>query len=1168
MSSFAHLHLHTEFSMLDGAARVHEVVKAAADDGQPAVAITDHGVMYGVVDFVKAAKRVGVKPIIGIEAYVTPGSRFDRPARRDNIRHHMILLAENQTGYRNLMQLSSKAYLEGYYYKPRMDFDLLSAHSEGIIATSGCLSGPVAHHLAPDGGREEGTASTIYDFDTALANANRLQEIFGKENFFIEVQDHGLEAQRRIMGDLLTISKRIGAPLLATNDAHYTRRSESEAHDILLCIQTGSNKSDTNRLKFDAEEFYLKSAAQMSALFPEADYPAAVSNTLWVAERADVDLQLGGYLLPEFPVPAGKTESSYLEELVRIGARERYGDPLSDEVEDRIRHELEIIDQMGFPAYFLIVWDLIKFGRDNNIRTGPGRGSAAGSIVAYCLRITDLDPLEFGLIFERFLNPGRKQMPDIDMDWDERYRADAIRYAAEKYGSDHVAQIITFATIKGKQAIRDATRVLGLSYSHGDRLAKMMPQAILGKEASLSQCLTAPDEDADSNVKDWFQNARPLRDAYELEPDARQVIDAALGLEGLRRQDSIHAAAVVIAPVPIADIVPVQRKGEDAEIVTQFEMHGIEAMGLLKMDFLGLRNLSTIERALELIEKSHGVRVDIDNVPLDDPATFQLLQNADTIGVFQLEGSAMRTLIRVLKPETFEHIIAVNALYRPGPMGQNMHFEYAERKNGRKPVQYPHPAIENILAPTFGIITYQEQVMQVAQELAGYSMSEAENLRKAMGKKIKRVMEAEKEKFAAGCAAQGHAVRLGRDVWDAIEPFAGYGFNKSHSACYAYVAYQTAYLKAHYPAEYMAALLTATKRDKDRTALYLNECRRMGIDVLVPDVNTSEVDFTVTDGEIRFGLSAVRNVGEGVVEKIVECRGADGPFADFPDFVDRVDLGVLNKRTVESMIKAGAFDSVGHTRKGLLLRFDEIIDAVSERRRNEDMGQYSLFGAESVVGKSDAYVITDDEWNPRVRLAFEKEMLGLYVSDHPLLAVANSLRAAGATPIPNLWDLDDGAPITIAGLVQSTTRRFSRKGEPIVFFELEDLEGSVEVVCFPRTVAEYGPMVQEDAILSVRGRLDHRGEDIKVIGWEITEVAVQQGKALLTLEVPASRLSADMVGKLKKVLANHPGQVPVHLHMTGATGHKVLKLDDQFRVEPRSALYAELRELLGPSAVR
>ncbi len=1168
MPSFAHLHLHTEFSMLDGAARVDEVVKAAADDGQPAVAITDHGVMYGVVDFVKAATKAKIKPIIGIEAYVTPGSRFDRPARRENIRHHMILLAENETGYRNLMKLSSKAFLEGYYYKPRMDFELLAAHSEGIIATSGCLSGPVAHHLAPDGGREEGTGATVYDFDTALGNAARLQEIFGKNGFFIEVQDHGLDAQQRIMDDLLTVAKRIDAPLLATNDAHYTRRSEAEAHDILLCIQTGSNKDDVNRLKFDAEEFYLKSAAEMRALFPDTEYPGAVDNTLWIAERADVKLELGGLLLPEFPVPDGKTESAYLEELVQAGARERYGDPLPPEVEERVRHELRIIDEMGFPAYFLIVWDLIKFARDRNIRTGPGRGSAAGSIVAYSLRITDLDPLEYGLIFERFLNPGRRQMPDIDMDFDERYRSDVIRYAAEKYGSDHVAQIITFATIKGKQAIRDATRVLGLPYSHGDRLAKMMPQAILGKEANLTECLEPPGEDADSNVKDWFQNARPLRDAYAAEPDARQVIDAARGLEGLRRQDSIHAAAVVIAPQPLAEIVPIQRKGEDAEIVTQFEMYAIESIGLLKMDFLGLRNLSTIDRALELIERSQGIRVDIDSVPLDDPKTFELLQAAETIGVFQLEGSAMRTLIRTLKPETFEHIIAVNALYRPGPMGLNMHFEYAERKNKRKPVEYPHPLTEKFLAPTFGIITYQEQVMQVARELAGYTMEEADNLRRAMGKKIKRVMEAEKAKFAAGCAAQGHPEKLGRDLWDAIEPFAGYGFNKSHSACYAFVAYQTAYLKAHHPAEYMAALLTSTKRDKDRTALYLNECRRMGVDVLVPDINESEVDFTVTDGKIRFGLSAVRNVGEGVVEKIVEARADGGRFADFPDFVERVDLAVLNKRTIESMIKAGAFDSVGHTRKGLLLRFDEIIDAIVDRRRNEEMGQYSLFGAESVAGSTEAYVITDDEWNPRVRLGFEKEMLGLYVSDHPLLAVANSLRAAGAMSIPSLWDLQDGVSITIAGLIQSTTRRFSRKGEPIVFFELEDLEGSVEVVCFPRTVAEYGALLQEDAIVTVGGRLDHRGEDIKVIGWEINEVAIRQGGSLVTLEVPANRLSADMVSRLKKVLANHPGQVPVHLHMTGSTGHKILKIDDEFRVEPRSALYAELRELLGPSAVR
>ncbi len=1150
--------------MLDGAARVSDVTKAAAADGQPAIAITDHGNLYGVVDFYRAARKNGVKPILGIEAYTTPGSRFERPPRGGD-RHHLLLMAESNEGYRNLVQLSSRAYLEGYYYKPRMDKELLSAHSKGLIATSACLGGEVAKWLAPDASREEGNQRSDRDFDAALGAAAELQDIFGKDNFFIELQDHGIEAQRRILPDLVEIGKRLGAPLVATNDAHYTSQSEAEAHDVLLCIQTGANIDEPNRFRFDGVDHHLKTAAEMRALFPEADYPGACDNTLWIAERAEVDIEFGNILLPAFPVPDGHTEQSYLEKLVFEGAKDRYGDPLPEEVRARIALEIGVIGEMGFPAYFLIVWDLIRYARENGIRTGPGRGSAAGSIIAYCLRITDLDPLRYGMIFERFLNPGRKQMPDIDMDFDERYRADVIRYAAEKYGSDHVAQIITFATIKGRQAIRDAARVFGYPYAVGDRIAKAMPQAILGKEASLDQCFEEPGPDSDADIKDWYAAATELRQMYAAEPEVKRVIDAAKGLEGLRRQDSIHAAAVVITPKPITEIIPIQQKGDGAEVVTQFEMGAVEALGLLKMDFLGLRNLSTIERCLELVKKTHGVDVDIDNVPLDDQKTFELLRRADTIGVFQLEGTNMRALIRALQPEVFEHIIAVNALYRPGPLGQTMHFEYADRKNGRKPVSYPHPATEPFLESTYGIITYQEQVMQVARDLAGYSMAEADNLRKAMGKKIKSVMDAEREKFVAGCVANGHPEKLGRDLWDSVEPFAGYGFNLSHSACYAYVAFQTAFLKAHYPAEYMAALLTSTKRDKDRTALYLNECRSMGVDVLVPDVNESDVDFTVSDGKIRFGMSAVRNVGEGVVEKIIDAR-ADGPFESFLDFCERVDIDALNRRTIESLIKAGAFDQLVPSRKALFLGFEAAVEAVITRRRNEEMGQFSLFGAESSVHQPVNLDLGAEEWSQKTKLGFEKEMLGLYISDHPLLGAASSLRASGAAKVPSLWDMADGANVVLGGIVSGITRRTTRDGKLMLFFGLEDLEGAVEVLCYPRTVSEVGQLVQEDAILIVEGRLDHRGEDIKVIARSLRELAVHTDSSL-RLEVPATRMSMDTVTRLKGILVNHPGTAPVMLHMVNGVSHKVLKLSDEYRVELRSALYAELRELLGPRAV-
>ena len=1163
--SFAHLHLHTEYSMLDGAARIKDVVAAAAADDQPAIAITDHGVLYGVVDFVKTAKTAGIKPIIGIEAYFTDGSRFDRPPMSANKRFHMNLLAENEVGYRNLLQLSSRAFLEGYYYKPRMDFELLAEHSEGIIATSGCLGGLVPQLLAPDSMSEEGNRGQVRDFDAALSAAGKFQDIFGRDNFFIEVQDHGLAAQQAIMPDLLEISRLTGAPLLATNDAHYTSQAEHEAHDVLLCIQTGSFRDEPGRLRFEGDQHYLKTAAEMRRLFPDDRFPKACDNTLWIGERANVDLEFGKFLLPSFPVPSGETEVSYLRKLVDVGAIERYGPDRGAEVMDRIEHELKIIEEMGFPAYFLIVWDLIRYARECGIRVGPGRGSAAGSIVSYCLRITDLDPLAYGLIFERFLNPGRVQMPDIDMDFDERYRSEMIRYAAEKYGADRVAQIVTFSTIKGKQALRDAARVLGHPYGVGDRVAKAMPPSILGREATLQQVLTPPPPDADSTVKDWYANGQGLRDLYENDPAVRETVDAARGLEGLRRQDSIHAAAVVIAPEPLINIVPIQQKGEGAEVVTQYEMYGVESLGLLKMDFLGLRNLSIIERCLELVEETTGERVDVDSVPLDDEKTFELLQSGNTIGVFQLEGTAMRSLIRSLKPDSFNDVIALVALYRPGPMGANMHNLYADRKNGRAPIEELHPALTDKLADTYQIMVYQEQVMTVAQEMAGYSMVDADNLRRAMGKKIKAVMLAEEEKFVAGCRAQGHTEEVGREIFGLIEHFAGYGFNRSHSAGYGLVAYQTAYLKARYPAEYLAALLTATKKDKDRTAVYLNECRQMGIKVLVPDVNESDSDFTVRDGRIRFGLSAVRNVGEGVVERIVEAR-ADGPFTTFQDFVDRVDVSVLNKRTVESLIKAGAFDGTGDPRKGLTVIYEQILDATLERRRNEDMGQFSLFAGDSEAVSNNRIEIPDLVWPQKIRLAFEKEMLGLYVSDHPLLSVGQSLAAATTFTINQLEELSDRANVTVGGLVASITRRWTRNGDPMIFFQLEDLEGSVEVVAFPRTVNDYGQAVIEDAVVVVTGYLDHRGDEVKMMAREIKELEVRDD-TMVRLKTPAATLTPELVSRLKSILSNHPGPAPVYLNMTSEQGIKVLKLSDAHRVEPRTALFAELKELLGPSAI-
>ncbi len=1152
--------------MLDGAARVEKVVQAAVADDQPAVAVTDHGVLYGVVDFYKAATKAGVKPIIGMEAYVTPGSRLDRP-RGGGTRHHMTLLAENEIGYRNLLTLASKAYLEGYYYKPRMDIELISQYSEGLIGTSGCLGGEVPQMLAPDANSEEGSHKNQQrDFDAAVAAAAKWQDIFGKDNYFIEIMDHGFEAQRGVLPDLREIAKQVGAPLLAANDAHYVTPDEADAHDALLCIQTGSTKDEPNRFRFNGgPEYYMKTARQMRSLFPTEDFPGACDNTLWIAERADVNLEFGNIFLPEFPTPPGKSEEQYLRDLVMEGAKERYGDPLGTEVVDRINHELKIIEDMGFPAYFLIVWDLIRYARDKGIRTGPGRGSAAGAIVSYCLGITDLDPLEYGLIFERFLNPGRRQMPDIDMDFDERYRAEMIRYAAERYGSDHVAQIITFSTLKGKQAVRDAARVLGHPYAVGDSISKMWPQPILGKEATIDDCLVAPPADAEQHRKDFYAEGGGMRQAYEQQAEVRETLDTARGLEGLRRQDSIHAAAVVITPVPVTDVVPIQQKGDQAEVVTQYEMHGVEDLGLLKMDFLGLRTLTIIDRALDLVERSTGSRPDIDGVDLDDDKTFELLRRGDTIGVFQLESSGLQALIKKLEPDRFNDIIAVNALYRPGPLGADMHTMYVERKHGRQEVEYDHPELESILGDTYGIMVYQEQVMQVAQQIAGFSMAEADGLRKAMGKKIASVMAEQREKFVGGAVSQGHPEALGNRLFELIEYFAGYGFNKSHSACYAYVAYQTAWLKANHPAEYMAALLTSTKQNKDRTSLYLAECRSMDLKVVPPDVNRSDMDFTVVDGEIVFGLSAVRNVGEGVVEKLIEARREGGSFADLRDFLDRVDLAVLNRRTIESLVKAGAFDAMGLARKSLLEVLDETMPSIIERRRNEDNGQFALFGGSDDRAERAPLVVGDAEWPKKIKLGFEKEMLGLYISDHPLFGVEHVLRGQTTSTIPALEDRRDREEVVVGGVVSSVTRRYTKDGKPMVFFDLEGLEGTVEVLCFPKTAETYGLLVEEDSILLVKGRIDHRGDEVKVVAATLTEPKLD-ANAPIRIEVTAADLSKDKVSRLQMVLGNHPGSAEVHLHINSGEGHKLLRLNTH-RVEPRSDLFAELRELFGARAV-
>jgi DNA polymerase III subunit alpha len=1183
--SFTHLHTHTEFSMLDGAARVGDLVAAAAADKQPALGITDHGNMYGVLDFYKACREAGITPVVGTEAYMAGESRHERPVRRGRVDdtggdaeggqklyYHLTLLAENLEGYRNLMKLSSAAYLEGYYYKPRLDWELLERHNRGLIATTGCLGGVVLQALLA-GDQEE-----------AERRAARLQDIFGRENLFVELQDHGLADQHRTNPQLMEIAKRINAPLLATNDSHYTHREDAVAHDALLCVQTGALLADTNRFKFEGTEHYLKTAAEMRHVFREV--PEACDNTLLIAERADVQIELGRPSLPEFPVPEafdGSTyeerAQTYLRHLAFEGARDRYGDPIPSEVVERLDFELGVIGDMGFPAYFLVVWDLIRFARERGIRVGPGRGSAAGCCVAYCLRIVDLDPIRYDLLFERFLNPGRKQMPDIDMDFDERYRADVMRYAAEKYGSDRVAQIITFSTIKARAAVRDAARVLGKPYAVGDRIAKAMPPLIMGRDTPLRACLTKVE-----GHEDGYASAGELREMHEGDPEAREVIDVALGLEGLRRQDGIHAAAVVISRDPLTDYLPIQRKPDaggdpaDAPIVTQYEMHGVEELGLLKMDFLGLRNLSVIERTLDLIEAATGERPDIDNVGLGDEATLEMLRRAESVGVFQLEGAAMRQTLRALAPTSFDDVAALVALYRPGPMAANMHRDYPELKNGRKELTYLHPDIEPILKDTYGLMLYQESVMRVAQRFAGYTLEEADNLRKACGKKIRALIAAEREKFVAGCIQEGYGAELGTQLFDIIEPFADYAFNKSHSYGYGLVAYQTAWLKAHYAVEYMSALLTSVKDNKDKTAVYLAECRSMGIDVLVPDVNRSVAEFApdrsdASSQAIVFGLAAVRNVGESLVERIVAEREANGAFTDIFDFCERVDPVVLNKRTMESLVKAGAFDSLHHPRQGLCLVLESVVDRTLDRRREQDLGITTLFAAfeeeQTDPGWCGSKVaIPEAEFDKSQRLAFEKEMLGLYVSDHPLKGFEAALARHTDSSLSDMREEDvaagDRSPVrSVGGVVTDLRRSYTKKGDLMARFVLEDLQAAMEVFVFPKTMAEYGALIENDAILVVRGRLDTREEEPKIVCMEVSRPLLQRGEEDLHIKLPLGVLTDAKVDGLKDVLSGHPGPSPVLLHV----GEKVLRLPAEFNVDCRNGLVGELKRLLGQTAV-
>jgi len=1161
--SFVHLHVHTEYSMLDGAARLDELFTKTAELGMPALAMTDHGNVFGAYDFWKKAKAHGVKPIIGTEAYLAPGSRFDKSRHRwgaggeDDISGggaytHMTMLATSTVGMHRLFKLSSLASLEGYYYKPRMDKELLAEHAKDMIGTTGCPSGEIQTYLR------------MGEYEKAKRAAGEYREIFGPENFFCELMDHGIEIERRAQKDLIRLAKDLAIPFIATNDLHYTHPEDAKAHEVLLCVQSGKTMADPNRFKFDAQDFYLKSPLEMRTLWSE--FPEACDNTLLIAERCEVSFTEGADLMPRVPVPDGYDEKTWLRQLVHEGLRERFPGGVPETHTQQADYEVDVICNMGFPGYFLVVADLCRHAKESGIRVGPGRGSAAGSLVAYALKITELDPVEHKLLFERFLNPERISMPDIDLDFDERRRGDMIRYATEKYGEEHVSQIITYGTIKAKAAIKDAARVLGYPYATGDKITKVMPPPVMGKDLPLAGVFDA--------THPRYGEGTEFRALYDTDPDAKAVVDTARGLEGLKRQWGVHAAGVILCREPLLDVIPIQRREQDGAIITQFDMGACETLGLLKMDFLGLRNLTVLDDTLHHIEVNRGETVVLETLPLDDKQTYDLLARGDTLGVFQMEGSGMRALLRSMIPTTFEHISAVGALYRPGPMGANAHNDYADRKNGRKPVVPLHPELEEalsqVLGDTYGLIVYQEQVMAIAQQLAGYTLGNADLLRRAMGKKKKEILDKEYVPFRDGMKANGYSDGAIKALWDVLVPFSDYAFNRAHTAGYGLVSYWTAYLKANYPAEYMAALLTSVGDDKDKSALYLNECRRMGIKVLPPDVNDSDSDFTPRGTDIRFGLSAIRNVGTNVVASIVQTRSTKGRFADFSDYLKKVEAVAVNKKTVESLIKAGAFDSLGHDRKGLHLVHAEAIDACLETKKAEAIGQYDLFGGSDATEDTGVFDvrIPTGEWEKSVLLAYEREMLGLYVSDHPLFGVEHVIANAVDCPVSAIIDKEDGASVVIGGLLSSVNRRVTKQGNPWAQVQLEDLEGSIEVMFFPATYMNAAVHLVEDAIVLVRGRVDKREEAPKIIASDLTVPDLSVGeRGPVVVSMPTARCTPPLVERLKEVLAAHPGTTEVHLQLEGSGKSTVVRLDDRLRVSASASLFADLKQLLGPGCL-
>ena len=1176
-SSFVHLHNHTEYSMLDGAAKITPMLAEAQRLEMSAIGMTDHGNMYGSSEFYNAATKVGIKPIIGVEAYVAPGSRLDTrrilwgdPSQKsDDVSGsgsytHLTMVAENATGLRNLFKLTSLASFEGQLGKwNRMDAEIIAEHADGIIATTGCPSGEVQTRLR------------LGQVDEAIASAARWREIFGPENYFLELMDHGLSIERRVRDGLLDVGRKLGIRPLATNDCHYVTREAALNHEALLCVQTGKTLSDPNRFKFDGDGYYLKSAAEMRALW-DNEIPEACDSTLLIAERVQsyADVWTPRDRMPVFPVPEGHDQGSWLRHEVEAGLLRRFPDGVPPEYTERAAFEIDVICGKGFPAYFLIVADLINYAKSIDIRVGPGRGSAAGSLVAYALGITNIDPIPHGLLFERFLNPERPSAPDIDIDFDDRRRGEMVRYAAEKWGSDRVAQVITFGTIKTKAALKDSARVhYGQpGFAIADRITKALPPPIMAKDIPLSG-ITDP-------THERYKEAAEVRGLIDSDPDVRTIYETARGLEGLVRNAGVHACAVVMSSEPLIESIPLWKRPQDGAIITGWDYPSCEAIGLLKMDFLGLRNLTIIGDCIENIKANRGIDLDLEALSLDDPKAYELLGRGDTLGVFQLDGGPMRDLLRRMQPTEFNDIVAVLALYRPGPMGMNAHNDYADRKNGRQAIKPIHPELEEplaeILSETYGLIVYQEQIMFIAQKVASYSMGKADALRKAMGKKKLEVLEAEYKGFHEGMTANGFSERAVKALWDTILPFAGYAFNKSHAAGYGLVSYWTAYLKANFPAEYMAGLLTSVGDDKDKAAVYLADCRRLGITVLPPDVNESVQNFASVGHDIRFGLGAVRNVGANVVSSLVATRSAKGKFTDFSEYLSKIDIGACNKKVTESLIKAGAFDSLGHPRKGLFLVHSDAVESVLGTKKAEAMGQFDLFGSgdgDGVDTGDSAFTIKvpDEEWDDKHKLALEREMLGLYVSGHPLDGVAHLLAAQVDTAIPAILDGDiaNDAQVRVGGILASVNRRVNKSGMPWASAQLEDLTGGIEVMFFPQTYSLFGMDIADDAVVVVGAKVRIQDDRRTLIANDLVvpDFSHAQPDRPLAVSLPTRQCTLDKVTALKQVLARHPGTSQVHLRLISGDRITTLELDQSLRVTPSSALMGDLKALLGPGCL-